>query len=56
MPVPKNQSDFVLVPALPGQRCTECKGEIRMQIFMNTGVCCENCRKKRDGESVEREQ
>ena len=30
--------------------CVICGSEIRMQIFKGTDVCCEICRKIRDGE------
>ena len=29
--------------------CYECENPVRMQIFKGTGVCCELCRKIRDG-------
>ena len=30
--------------------CIICGSKIEVMIFKNTGVCCELCRKKRDGE------
>jgi hypothetical protein len=30
--------------------CEVCKGQITMMCFRGTTVCCENCRKVRDGE------
>lgn len=32
------------------QACSQCKRPIDMQIFKGTGVCCELCRKIRDGD------
>lgn len=32
-------------------KCQVCKREIKTMIFRGTGVCCENCRKIRDGEA-----
>lgn len=30
--------------------CTNCGSEIRVMSFRGTGVCCELCRKDRDGD------
>jgi hypothetical protein len=51
--MPLTQKDYVLWPGEPmpdPQFCTACRGKISMQIFMNTGVCCELCRKVDKGE------
>lgn len=34
------------------QKCEMCNRKIEIAIFKNTGVCCELCRKLRDGEEV----
>lgn len=34
------------------QKCSQCGKTIKVQIMQNTGVCGENCRKKRDGEGT----
>lgn len=36
-------------------RCGECGGKIHVMAFRNTGVCCELCRKSRDGEITRKE-
>ena len=36
--------------------CSECGMPIKSAIFKGTGVCCEWCRKIRDGEITDREQ
>lgn len=33
------------------ENCSECGNEIKTQIRKNSGVCSENCRKQRDGET-----
>lgn len=31
--------------------CSQCGAEIQVMIFKGTGVCCELCRKQRDGDT-----
>lgn len=35
---------------MPTDTCSECGNKIQTMCFKGTGVCCENCRKVRDGE------
>lgn len=32
------------------EKCDVCTRDIRVMAFMGTGVCCDLCRKKRDGD------
>lgn len=45
----KKQSDYTLFP-MAAETCSECGKEVKVQIFKNTGVCSENCRKDRDND------
>jgi predicted nucleic acid-binding Zn ribbon protein len=34
----------------PKEVCTVCGGDIEVQIFLGSGVCCENCRAIKKGD------
>lgn len=41
-----------LLKVHPNQICTVCLNLIEMQIFKNTGICCEQHRKDRDNDHL----
>ena len=48
--LPDQPNPAIKFPDLPKTHCCICGIEIVVQIYKNTGVCCENHRKDRDND------